>query len=93
MRCGHPDCYCYKEFGQTVPKFEVHSDNRNWDPVDSCKWHMVILTDPVARNVGWKMRGRVDFDVDQHDNRLNYDLYGSVVFDEPFQEDLRTSFQ
>ena len=80
-----PIAYCYKELDRMYPKSKFILTTRELESwLDSCKWHMSNPYRP-GRPKWWdeKEMGAWTSMSTNMINRLNYDLYGSVVFNEP----------
>lgn len=80
-----PITYCYKELDKMYPHSKFILTTRELEPwLKSCRWHMSNPYRP-GRPKWWdeKEMGKWTAQSTNMINRLNYDLYGSVVFDEP----------
>jgi len=80
-----PIAHCYKELDRIYPHSKFILTTRELEPwLKSCRWHMGNPYRP-GRPKWWdeKVMGKWTAQSTNMINRLNYDLYGSVVFDEP----------
>ena len=80
-----PIAYCYKELDRMYPNTKFILTTRELESwLKSCRWHMSNPYRP-GRPKWWneKEMGKWTAMSTNMINRLNYDLYGSVVFDEP----------
>jgi len=79
-----PITYCYKELDKTHPDSKFILTTRELEPwLKSCRWHFGNPYRP-GRPKWWKEKemGKWTAMSTNMINRLNHDLYGSVVFDE-----------